>query len=323
MKKKKMTPIRTLDWGEKIYLEIPIFKYVHQFFAQYGENADGQEYIEFYKFGPMGGDGEGFYRQRMRLYKPYHWTKIKEIVKDELAPAIGWSLSEEEDTVRLTAVQRLTKELEQKKKKVKLTEKKLKEQEDIIKELIDNLAIYKKQYTKNEIPKYKMKLKEFKKLISSDLKEQKYQEFLKQNFWMFGLEYINTKSQKRAGSSDIPDYTLEKYDTYHDVVEIKRPGHNVFVKKSKRLYQSSELKDAISECMDYVDYFDSQYKDEYWDTRENYYKTKGIVIIGNKLNASEKSKLKQLNSYLHRIEVLTYHDLVCRADNIIKFYEKK
>ena len=83
--------IRTLPWGEEIYLEIPLHKKsVNKFYARHGKTNDGREYIEFSKFGPKPNtDGEN-YAQKLRLYAPIQWAQIKHYVEGELFDSIRW-----------------------------------------------------------------------------------------------------------------------------------------------------------------------------------------------------------------------------------------
>ena len=321
--KKKIDVIKTLPWGEKIFLEIPIFKFRNQMMARYGESAEGRKFIEFSKFGPLPEGAKantttkrsGTYSQKLRLYKPSHWGKIKYIAETTLFPAIGWSKAASQSDVELSVLQRLTKQV--KNKSVELDEKK-----KIISELVNNIAVYRDQNLKNRVPEFKKVLEDFKKLVDAKKTEPSYQAFLKKNYWMFGLEYVSVKSQKKAGASNRPDFSLERYDNFRDIVEIKRPQDGVFVKvRTNRFSQSPKLKEALAEVMDYVDYFLIHANDEAVEYNETYYKPKAIIVIGR--TGTYKTKITQLNSFLHRIEIITYDDLIERASKIIEFYEKK
>lgn len=84
--------VKVLPWGEEVYLEIPLHKKsAHKFYARHGKTADGREYIEFSKFGPMSNtDGVETYSQKLRMFKAQDWTDIKETVENQLKPSIGW-----------------------------------------------------------------------------------------------------------------------------------------------------------------------------------------------------------------------------------------
>jgi len=87
--------LKTLPWGEEIYLEIPIFKKsLNKFYARHGRNAEGREYLEFSKFGPLPNEENKTYRQKFRLYNPAHWAAVKHYVENDLIPSLGWDMSD-------------------------------------------------------------------------------------------------------------------------------------------------------------------------------------------------------------------------------------
>jgi hypothetical protein len=89
--------IRVLPWGEEIYKEFPLHKKsANKFYARHGKNAEGREYIEFSKFGPKPNTDDETYSQKLRLYSPSDWLKIKHYVESELVQSIGWDLAKAE-----------------------------------------------------------------------------------------------------------------------------------------------------------------------------------------------------------------------------------
>lgn len=87
--------LKTLPWGEEIYLEIPIFKKsANKFYARHGKTSEGKAYIEFSKFGPKPNTEGETYSQKLRIYNPVHWAMLKHWVEGDLARSIGWDLAE-------------------------------------------------------------------------------------------------------------------------------------------------------------------------------------------------------------------------------------
>jgi energy-coupling factor transporter ATP-binding protein EcfA2 len=164
---------------------------------------------------------------------------------------------------------------------------------------------------------------EFEKMINNaNLKEKDFQKFLEKNPCFFGGEYIEAYPQKRAGAELIEDFLLEKYDGFHDVVEIKRPDHKIFVRqKRNNLKPSSECMWGVSRIMDYLDYYERNVQEEYWRTGKEIYKPRGIVVIGRNQNI-DKRKLRQLNSYLSSIEIWTYDDLLIKSKKLMELIDK-
>ena len=86
--------VKTLPWGEEVYLEIPIYKKsANKFYARHGKTSEGREYIEFSKFGPKPNTEGETYVQKLRLFDPAHWAQIKHCVEGELGNSIGWDIS--------------------------------------------------------------------------------------------------------------------------------------------------------------------------------------------------------------------------------------
>ncbi len=87
-------PIKTLPWGEEIYLEIPLHnKSSNKFYARHGKTGEGREYIEFSKFGPKPNTEGERYVQKLRIFTPQQWAQLKHMVESELAQSIGWDIA--------------------------------------------------------------------------------------------------------------------------------------------------------------------------------------------------------------------------------------
>jgi hypothetical protein len=87
------SPVKTFPWGGQVLLEIPLHKKsANKFYARHGCNADGIEFLEFSKFGPIPNVEGKTYSQKMRLFSPVQWIRIKHYVESELVNSIGWDL---------------------------------------------------------------------------------------------------------------------------------------------------------------------------------------------------------------------------------------
>src|SRR5690348_7422291 len=90
------TALKTFPWGGEIYLEVPLNKKSsNKFYARHGKTAEGREYLEFSKFGPVPNSEEGTtYIQKLRIFSALQWSQIKYYVEHELAKSIGWNITE-------------------------------------------------------------------------------------------------------------------------------------------------------------------------------------------------------------------------------------
>lgn len=128
-----------------------------------------------------------------------------------------------------------------------------------------------------------------------------------------------------------PDFILKRYDGFADVVEIEAPGKELFTKpnKSKKSQPKAELIQAFAQIIDYVDSYNNQFKDQLYKDYEagianplNPYKPRGLLIIGRD-KKFERKKLRQLNSFLNNISIMTYDEFLLSAESMLDFIEKR
>jgi hypothetical protein len=150
---------------------------------------------------------------------------------------------------------------------------------------------------------------------------------------VFGPEYERL-DVRTAGASGIPDRRLKRIDGLSDLLEIKLPSAELLRTDERgRRYISPALSEALGQLMGYLEYFNSSYQTVFEDdTREerledlygSYYKPKGILLIGRRIapksrtgSNAEPKRLRRLLSYFHWIDVLTYDDLIERAQSLL------
>ena len=103
-------PVKTLPWGEEIYLELALHKNSsNKFYARHGKTLEGREYIEFSKFGPKPNTDGETYVQKLRLFSPENWLQLKSCVEEDLSKSIGWDLLAAEKRLNDQAVRETKK----------------------------------------------------------------------------------------------------------------------------------------------------------------------------------------------------------------------
>ncbi|MDP3015015.1 MAG: DUF4263 domain-containing protein [bacterium] len=191
---------------------------------------------------------------------------------------------------------------------------------------LDLSELIKKGISVSKIDERLQKLDVFERMLSNkDLKEVKdIQTELKKMPWIFGPEYISY-DVRDAGEDGVPDGRLKRIDGLSDVLEMKLPSAKLLKQDDKhpsRQHMYAELAQGLGQLTGYLEYYDSEYSTErddegneiMEDMYAKYYKPKGILLIGRRETAHPK-RLRRLLSYFHRIEVLTYDDLLDRARN--------
>jgi len=173
-------------------------------------------------------------------------------------------------------------------------------------------------------------LNEFREMVKDDnLVEQEFQDFLKENYWMFGSEYSELIPKRSIPYNKKLDFPLRRtVDGYLEVIEIKLPSMPLFrsfrAKKDTEyeyelLRQSPELSGAITQATDYIFAIDRQQDMISAESRHKIKadKVRAKVIIGRDDTEDKMIALRRLNALLHGIEVITYDQLISTAERIL------
>lgn len=201
---------------------------------------------------------------------------------------------------------------------------------------LDIPDLIKNGLSKNKIKEKKEKIAEFKTLLDNPIVKEvaDIQTFLKDNPWIFGPEY-KSLDFRDAGFSGNPDGRLLRIDGLSDILEVKLPSEELLRADDKgRQFISPKLAESLGQLTGYMEYYYSEYSHErddatgeeiLKDTYGKYYKPKGILLIGRRGKESknatqqtisaEPKNMRRLLSYFHWVEVLTYDDLIERAEN--------
>jgi hypothetical protein len=164
-------------------------------------------------------------------------------------------------------------------------------------------------------------------LVANDAREQKFQELLAKNPWMFGSEYSELLDKRHWTRDEHQDFILRKTaDGYVEAVEIKRPlgGQPLFILDQSRsiYYQRSEVTEALGQVMDYIEWFDAERSSINLRDGEDILKIKARIVIGRDGDDRQRQALRRLNSHLHRVEILTFDQLLRIAERVVNCLEQ-
>src|SRR3989344_5686982 len=201
---------------------------------------------------------------------------------------------------------------------------------------LDIPELIKSGLTKSKIEEKRKIIEDFKALVSSPAVKEvaDIQSFLKNNPWLFGPEYKKLDFRD-AGFSGNPDGRLLRIDGLSDILEVKLPSEELLRADNKdRQFISPKLAESLGQLTGYLEYYYSEYSHErddktgkeiFNDSYGKNYKPKGILLIGRRGKESinsmaqtisaEPKNMRRLLSYFHWVEVLTYDDLIERAEN--------
>ncbi len=171
------------------------------------------------------------------------------------------------------------------------------------------------------------KLNIFLDIISKDgSTETEVGNYLKNEPWIFSLEYLKASSEDKIGLNGRTDFLLEKTIGEFDLVELKGPNEKIFIKSDTHDYSrlSAKSKDALSQMINYLSKYDKYYLFQKEETKRDVLYPQGIIVIGRE-NDTDRQALSSHNNFLNRIKFTTYDHLIqsCQTSllNIEKEYD--
>ncbi len=176
---------------------------------------------------------------------------------------------------------------------------------------------------------FKVAIKKLEDIVRSTkpVREGEIQELITENPWMFGSEYSELLSRRAWTRDEKLDFMMRKTtDGYIEVIEIKTPlsGAALFIedKSHNTYYASSELSKAIGQVEKYIEQLDAKRDAIKANDGEDTSKIRAKIIIGCDGDENQKQALRRFNGHLHRIEIITFDQLIRIARNVIKYLEE-
>ena len=158
-----------------------------------------------------------------------------------------------------------------------------------------------------------------------DATESDFQRVLSTNPWMFGSEYSELVPRRTWTRDDRLDFMLRRtVDGYLEIVEIKTP-----ITQPLFRYDASHDSYAVSAPLATVVGQVIRYIEEVERSRDTIIAKDGFdtlqirarVILGRDGNAENQRALRNFNGHLHRIEVITFDQLLRIAGRVIEVFE--
>jgi hypothetical protein len=159
--------------------------------------------------------------------------------------------------------------------------------------------------------------------------ETTMQKFIEKNLWLLGLDYAVMRARK-PGVSGAMDFILQRYDGFHDLLELKSP-HDELIKApdvpdddpvpSPHEYAlTTTLAQPLAQALVYRDRLT-----RYTEAAKELYglpyarDPRLIIIIGkaDSLPEHRQRVLLELNKSLHRVEIVPYDVLAKRATAVL------
>jgi len=180
----------------------------------------------------------------------------------------------------------------------------------------------------SRIVEYKKAYAALKSLVEDpNTTEPNIQKHLEQNPWMFGSEYSELLDRRTWTRDDTVDYMLRRtIDNFLEIIEIKTPFPEsllLYDTSHDSYYPSAKLSPVIGQVMRYIEEIerarDSILSKDGFDTL----KIRARIIIGRDGDVRHQVALRNLNAHLHRIEVITYDQLLRIAAKVLAVFESE
>ena len=177
------------------------------------------------------------------------------------------------------------------------------------------------------IGRYRGAVEQLRNHINDEANEGIFQKHLEENFWMLGSDYSELLSRRTWTRDTNQDFMLRRNaDNCLEVIEIKTPlsGKQLlrFDASHKTYFPGPELSAALGQVVGYVGQLDAQRWDITARDGEDVNKISARLIIGRDGDAQEQQALRSLNGHLHRIEVMTFDQLVRVAEQVVLYAER-
>ncbi len=179
--------------------------------------------------------------------------------------------------------------------------------------------------TASRIVEYTRALNELKALVSDPTTDEKqFQKHLEINSWMFGSEYSELLPRKTWTRDDRLDYMLRKtVDDYLEIVEIKTAfSESLFIHDTSHdsYYPSSKLSPVIGQVTRYIEEVERNRDSILAKDGTDTLKIRARAIVGRDGNAEHQAALRNFNAHLHRIEIITYDQLIRIAERVLTLF---
>lgn len=178
-------------------------------------------------------------------------------------------------------------------------------------------------------------LSDYEQLLSEPTtSETAMQQFIEAHMWLLGLDYAVMRPRK-TGPSGASDFLLQRYDGFHDLLELKSPQDDIIRAPSVRELEpvpspheyalSPALAQALAQAIVYRDRLTrhAAAADELHGlpyARD----PRLIIVVGRASSLPEHRRrvLFELNKSLHRMEVVPYDVLALRAKAMLDNVEE-
>ena len=180
------------------------------------------------------------------------------------------------------------------------------------------------------IQKMELAIERLARIIEGEFENEiAIQKFLKDNIWMLGNDYVFIIENGKINPKNILDIVPRNFENYIDIVEVKLPTEKLFNydDSHNNYYSTAGLTKAIAQTQNYIFELERKSLDAEYQQVNNcaIVRPKGIIIMGsnNPPVDEERRYLRILNSSYHNLQIITYQQLLTKAENTLRILKEE
>jgi len=158
-----------------------------------------------------------------------------------------------------------------------------------------------------------------------DSTEQSLQNHLGKNPWIFGSEYSELLDRRTWTRDDNLDFMLRRtVDNFLEIIEIKTPFREslmLYDKSHNSFYPSAKLSTVLGQVMRYIEEIERARDAILSKDKLDTLKIRARIIIGRDAEEPQQIALRNFNSHLYRIEIITFDQLRRIAARVLTVFE--
>ncbi|MGD9968915.1 MAG: Shedu immune nuclease family protein [Sulfuricurvum sp.] len=161
----------------------------------------------------------------------------------------------------------------------------------------------------------------FASLIDEQTNEEKYQLYFEQHPVLVDPLAMSIIDKQKLGTEYITDFVVETLKGDYILVEIEKPQDKIFTQAGDF---SSSFSHAFGQVLDFIEWVESNIA--YAQTKlPGITAPRGLLVIGRSTDLTNqmRKKLRRFNRNSNSIEVLTYDDVLSRAESLYNNIKKK
>ncbi|WP_432981555.1 Shedu immune nuclease family protein [Dactylosporangium sp. CA-233914] len=158
-------------------------------------------------------------------------------------------------------------------------------------------------------------LDDFEALVSKNLPEERYQEFLKTHPTVLDPLAAEVIPKHRLGTEYVTDFVIRRHDLRYLVVEIEKPQDRIFNSSDDF---TREFSHALGQVLDFQGWV-AEHGEYARSSLPNIENPRGLLVIGRRsaLTARQESKLRRWSINSNLIDVVTFDDLVTSGRQLL------